>query len=97
MQCVANLKTKFDELLAPGDYMFSGGEGQRPDSIVFFCPCGTCGDITSIRIAQKDTKHIPPSWDWNDNREKPTLTPSILRLDKCKWHGYLTDGVFVSC
>ena len=33
-------------------------------------------------------------WDWDGNREAPTLTPSIL----CKvsgWHGYLTNGVLV--
>jgi hypothetical protein len=46
-----------------------------------------------------------PTWSWNGNRVKPTLTPSIRICDRWYkdpkaieiWHGYLTDGVFRSC
>lgn len=34
-------------------------------------------------------------WDWNGNRESPTLTPSILHHGNPEWHGYLTDGKLV--
>lgn len=45
------------------------------------------------------------TWEWDGNREAPTLTPSILKwqLDKHgkrvgeHWHGYLTAGVFKLC
>lgn len=38
-----------------------------------------------------------PSWEWNGNLEKPTLTPSILQIEtqtapRC--HSYLTEGVW---
>lgn len=43
-------------------------------------------------------------WTWDGNRESPTLTPSILtsitwgpeRQYIELWHGYLTNGRFVS-
>lgn len=46
----------------------------------------------------------PGAWEWDGNRESPTLTPSILvnivwgeeeELIEL-WHGYLTAGRFVS-
>lgn len=41
-------------------------------------------------------------WNWNGDREKPSLTPSILHWGNGKekpstWHGYLTDGVLKKC
>lgn len=43
-----------------------------------------------------------PSWEWDGNIEKPTLSPSIKSLggDNGKtemWHGHLVAGVFVGC
>ncbi len=32
-----------------------------------------------------------PTWNWDGNTEKPTLTPSINCGD-CKWHGFITNG-----
>lgn len=33
-------------------------------------------------------------WEWNGNRESPTISPSIKVSNKEKelWHGYMTDG-----
>lgn len=43
----------------------------------------------------------PKAWKWNGDKNKPTLTPSILVHPiegwSKGWHGYLTDGVLVSC
>ena len=59
----------------------------------FRCPCG-CGGESWLPIANGDRD----GWQWNGNREKPTLTPSILQSGfACKWHGYLTDGEFRPC
>lgn len=33
-------------------------------------------------------------WQWNKNKEAPTLTPSINWIGV--WHGYLTDGKLTS-
>jgi hypothetical protein len=46
-----------------------------------------------------------PRWHWNGEREAITLTPSILiyQMDAAgnrigeHWHGFLTNGEFVSC
>jgi hypothetical protein len=35
------------------------------------------------------------SWEWDGNREKPTLSPSIHCVGV--WHGYLRAGRFESC
>jgi len=41
-----------------------------------------------------------PHWQWNGNKELPSLTPSILVTDRPGysegWHGYLTDGKLVT-
>lgn len=31
-----------------------------------------------------------PAWDWDGNREWPTLSPSINVIDR--WHGFLRKG-----
>ena len=41
-----------------------------------------------------------PHWQWNGNKECPTLTPSILvhavpNWDN-GWHGFLTDGKLIT-
>ena len=40
-------------------------------------------------------------WEWNGNREKPTLSPSIELMGRnpleTLWHGYLKDGIFEAC
>ena len=65
-----------------------------PAGIIFRCPCG-CADTGSIKF---DT--VPKAsgddqrWHWDGNREQPTLTPSLNKTWGCKWHGYLTGGVF---
>lgn len=34
-----------------------------------------------------------PSWEWNGNREKPTLSPSIWTHGH--WHGWVRNGEMV--
>jgi len=61
----------------------------RPGGVAFDCP--GCGDDSYVPI----DKEFNDGWTWNGNEEKPTLTPSLLQRC-CGWHGYLTDGEFVS-
>lgn len=60
----------------------------------YSCPCG-CGSISGLPLHPAGTD-VPqdqhPSWGWDGNRKKPTLTPSIHHVGH--WHGYLTAGVF---
>lgn len=49
-----------------------------------------------IPIADKEKLN----WQWNGNKESPTLTPSILVSSVPNWndgwHGWLTDGKLVN-
>jgi Family of unknown function (DUF6527) len=64
--------------------------------LLFVCPCG-CGDIGAVAI-HRPAGESGPLWSWNGDRERPTLSPSILRTggSGCTWHGFLTEGVFRS-
>lgn len=87
-----HLKTSWDDLVNPGDFMFDEG----PKSLLFMCPCGGHkGEFEEPKTFIP--LHGPRKWDWNGNREKPTISPSIRRLDTCKWHGHLVDGIFQPC
>lgn len=82
----------FDNMKNPGDFIYSHRNGQIC-GMIEVCPCG-CGEMGSINF---DPNTPGPRWVWNGNQDSPTLTPSILRTVGCKWHGYLTDGVFKAC
>lgn len=64
------------------------------NSIIYICPCG-CGHLISLPIAIGEK--LDHYWQWDGNREQPTLQPSIRRLDGCRFHGYLTAGVWTFC
>lgn len=76
-------------------------DGSPPAGILFGCPCG-CGSMWGVSIRPGEAG---PTWNWDGNREQPTLTPSILiyqmneRAEKIgeHWHGFLTAGEFRSC
>lgn len=80
---------------APGTFKYwkVKPESEKPDGLNFVCPCG-CESVLGIQFT---SDRGGPCWTWNGSREKPTCTPSILHLNGCKWHGYLTDGVFKEC
>lgn len=93
--------------IAPaGHWHFYGIYGEPNDAppagMLFGCPCG-CGMTHSA--AFRSTNPNRPTWGFNGDKEKPTLTPSlnVLQTDEAgnrtgeHWHGWLRDGVFVSC
>lgn len=61
----------------------------QADGLHFWCPCG-CGSLLGASFE-------PGRWTWDGNREKPTVNPSILHMDGCRWHGFLRAGVFEEC
>ena len=66
--------------------------------IAFRCPCG-CGGFFNLPIhtaQQRISDNIGCSWEWNGHLRLPTLHPSIRNL-QCKFHGFLTDGVWSAC
>lgn len=62
-------------------------------SLWFICPCG-CKSVHAVTVRGPNNKDNHPSWEWNGSEDKPTLRPSIQMLSPCRWHGWLTDGVF---
>lgn len=72
-------------------YLYSNGV---PAGIISCLP--NAGDKDSSWGTTMFTGHGSPNhqWAWNGNILKPSLTPSIHRVGH--WHGYLTDGKFIS-
>lgn len=87
---------KWDDLKEPGNFMFTAAQSiDGHAGMIICCPCGCRGlGATAFR---NNTKTAAPKWDWDGNEESPTLTPSIQRTSECRWHGYLTAGVFKPC
>jgi hypothetical protein len=75
--------------LEPGTGVWMRGSDGKIASLWFTCPCG-CGAIAAVTVNPAYGK----AWAWNGSEDKPTTTPSILRTHGCKWHGWLTDGIF---
>lgn len=82
----------YSQASEPGDFWWTGNPPMR---LTFKCPCG-CGANLGVAVAADpaDRGGNHPIWQWNGDLEKPTVTPSIQYLDGCRWHGFLTDGVF---
>lgn len=75
----------------PGDFCwgFSESTDDRPSHIHLIEPPGFY-----VRLPIAPT---PNGWDWDGNRDQPTLTPSIRTcrgLDGT-WHGFLRRGELV--
>lgn len=66
--------------------------------IKFRCPCG-CRSYSRLPIGLNvkpprgvDPGGVAATWQWDGNREAPTLHPSIHHVDH--WHGWLRAGVW---
>jgi len=55
--------------------------------------CPGCNNIIGVEFASN-------KWQWNNNLNCPTVTPSIVHIktepDNCGWHGFLTNGKFIT-
>lgn len=87
-----------EDALPHAKFMFMGmGEGCRPKWMSFPCQSADAranpspGRRCMIPIRPKKND-VGASWDWNGDREKPTMSPSV----NCKncWHGWIRDGEF---
>ena len=63
-------------------------------SLRYMCP-GGCGQIGHVPVITADGH--TDGWTWNGDLTAPTLAPSIQMLAGCRWHGYLTDGIWKQC
>ncbi|MCW5695763.1 MAG: hypothetical protein KIS96_03400 [Bauldia sp.] len=72
----------------------------RVTGLLYVCPCG-CGAQGFLRFRSAESER--PSWIWDGDREKPTLSPSVHHIwkltqggTKTHWHGFLRGGVWES-
>lgn len=65
-------------------------KGVKYPALAFMCP--GCG----LHMLAVNTDKKSPSWNWDENLERPTLSPSILTSfginGRC--HSFLRDGIF---
>ena len=75
---------ELDEKGKKGDWCFMGDENVGEDAYL----CLLWGDDRfknlSILPIKSGTGHLA-TWQWNNNKEKPTLTPSILVHSNPGW------------
>jgi hypothetical protein len=64
----------------------------------FCCPCG-CGGHGSAPVRAGGPKTKSPEWDWDGEREEPTLNPSVHfnKGGHGEWHGWLRQGRWEGC
>ncbi len=78
--------------LRPGSAVLEEAKDGQP-YLHYICPCG-CGCVGSLPLSPMPGRQ---GWSWaiaDDMRIKPTLHPSIAKRYGCRWHGYLTAGVW---
>jgi len=86
--------SEFRELRIAGSIEYRERQDGSVGGIAFVCPCG-CGNESYLPLRG----HGPPhEWDWDGNREAPTLSPSVFNTGMpCQWHGWLRAGEWKSC
>lgn len=93
-----------------GEGVFHNGEpiAFRPGvGVAFNCPCGGrpgCAGPLFIPFANPLDGKPPPDEDtrhgWQrtgETVETLSLTPSVLRVGGCAWHGFITNGEAKEC
>lgn len=80
------------DLKEPGDFLFLNSP-EIPEKRYLLCILP--GDVGFARLPLFPGNHA--HWELSGSQDKPTLSPSILSGGVTEWHGYLRDGVFVSC
>ena len=85
---------------APGAFTVeTWTNGQR--AMLFNCPSDGSERLIRLRPCSDEG----PSWEFNGDLERPTLSPSVHRqvmqkdgsLRGTVWHGWLRNGEWVSC
>ncbi len=87
MNIKANKVSGYTDCKNPGDYYFA----DEYKAIIYMCPTG-CGALGNIPLEPYDNHAY---WNWNGDKENPSLTPSIQKLDGCRWHGFFTNGEWI--
>ena len=78
----------------PGSFRISEPDHDGEQLFWYCCPCG-CGRIAPLSVGNSFKPVDSPSWRWNGSFEAADLQPSVNHIGH--WHGWLRDGVWVSC
>lgn len=68
------------------------GEHER---LVVLLPDHSDDEAAVHGLPLRQTTARRPSWEFDGNRDRPTLTPSVHSPGN--WHGFITAGRLVSC
>lgn len=66
-------------------------------ALMFVCPgCAEGGPdgYDGLHLLSVNNTLEKPSWEWNEDLDAPTLSPSILTKGYCLCHSFLREGVF---
>lgn len=91
MSLLPDLET-FDRDGQPGDWCFTTSQSEKPYIAVRLTAAQDGVAIIPIRPPDAAPEPGRGEWEWDGNREAPTLSPSILHHSEPKWHGYLRAG-----
>jgi hypothetical protein len=81
------------EFTEPGTYTL----GERAEQLLVLA-CPGCGRVSGMTVGDpKPDNRNGATWLLTGPADAPTLQPSINCVGCCKWHGWLTAGVFRSC
>lgn len=87
MTRVASTEPFWEQVAKPGDFHIETDEGGQRQ--MWFClPDGGNGVINLRPVLPPNQAH--PSWEWDGNEDKPTLTPSVHQPGV--WHGWFRAG-----
>lgn len=94
---MADAKVRFETL--DYDAALAGAE----QTFGFNCPRNDRRCEGLVIAGKTDLKRDPQGrndgvaqWDWDNQRERPTFSPSI-NCGVCKWHGYIRGGRTIDC
>jgi hypothetical protein len=66
-----------------GNIEVKGGVAEKDGRVLIACP--SCGNVYSL-----------PNPPFTFDRERISIGPASIRLVNCGWHGYLTDGAWIT-
>lgn len=93
---VANRKDVQDGI--PGSYCLESTRADGQQRMFLKLPGG--GYCGGLPIARTKPALDEPSWGWDGNEDKPTLTPSVWFMKNSgradEWHGWIRAGRMVS-
>jgi len=58
------------------------------------CPCGCDSQVIVPLDMEGEPVRGTHRWQWNGDLERPTLVPSLKRMNGCKCHFSLNAGVY---